>query len=46
LAAERVNGSLRAPANGGVFAVGQGTFPTSTFNARNYFTDVVFSQSQ
>ncbi len=42
-ATERLNGSLRAPANGGVFAVGQGNFPTSTFNNRNYYTDVVFS---
>lgn len=51
LAAERVNGSLRAPASGsvggnGVYALGQGTVPTLSYQDRNYFTDVVFSHDQ
>ena len=45
------NGSLTAPASGtsggdGVYAYGSSaTFPTSSFNASNYWVDVVFNQS-
>jgi hypothetical protein len=43
----RVNGPLTAPAsNNGVYTYGNGNlFPTSTFNATNYWVDVVFSTS-
>jgi hypothetical protein len=38
------NGELTAAANGGVFAYGTGAiFPTNSFNASNYFVDVVFN---
>ena len=43
--ADHVNGPLTAPAAGGngVFAYGTaGTFPAGTFNATNYWVDVVF----
>ncbi len=41
------NGELTAPAGGnGVYAYGAaGSFPTSTFNASNYWVDVVFNGS-
>lgn len=41
----RVSGPLTAPAgNNGVYAYGTGNlFPTSTFNASNYWVDVVFA---
>ena len=41
------NGPLTAPAsNNGVYTYGNGNlFPTSTFNATNYWVDVVFSPS-
>jgi hypothetical protein len=40
------NGPLTALAAGGVYAYGSGSvFPTNTFNAANYWVDVVFSQS-
>ncbi|MCK1607107.1 DUF4082 domain-containing protein [Bradyrhizobium sp. 166] len=41
------NGPLTAPAsNNGVYTYGTGNlFPTSTFNATNYWVDVVFSNS-
>ncbi len=40
------NGPLSAPAGGnGVFAYGSGTlFPTSSFNATNYWVDVLYEQ--
>lgn len=39
-------GELTAPANAGVFAYGAGSiFPTSSFNASNYWVDVVFNGS-
>ncbi len=46
-AAEYVNAPLRAPASGavngnGVYLYGAGGFPTQTFNAANYWVDVVF----
>lgn len=49
LATARVNGALTAlpstaAGGNGVFATAQGTFPTSSYQSRNYFTDVVFSQ--
>ena len=41
-----VNGPLTAPANGGVYAYGaSSTFPSNTFNAANYWVDVVFTTS-
>ncbi|MFD2648018.1 DUF4082 domain-containing protein [Devosia albogilva] len=41
------NGSLTAPASGssggnGVFAYGPTSFPSGTFNATNYWVDVIF----
>jgi Domain of unknown function (DUF4082)/Cadherin-like domain/Bacterial Ig domain len=48
-ATAHVNGSLTAPSSSssggnGVYAYGSGSsFPTSTFNATNYWVDVVFS---
>jgi Domain of unknown function (DUF4082)/Bacterial Ig-like domain/Fibronectin type III domain/Bacterial Ig domain len=40
------NGPLTALANGGVYAYGSGNvFPSNTFNASNYWVDVVYSQS-
>jgi hypothetical protein len=40
------NGPLTALAGGGVYAYGSSNaFPTSSFNASNYWVDVVFSQS-
>jgi VCBS repeat-containing protein len=46
-ATAHTNGPLTAPASGnGVFTYGSGnSFPTSTFNATNYWVDVVFSSS-
>lgn len=39
-------GELTALANGGVFAYGTGSvFPTNSFNANNYWVDVVFNGS-
>ncbi|WP_422925487.1 DUF4082 domain-containing protein [Singulisphaera sp. PoT] len=38
------NSTLHAPANAGVYKYGSsGGFPTSTYNASNYWVDVVFS---
>jgi hypothetical protein len=38
------NGPVTALANGGVYAYGSGNvFPTNTFNASNYWVDVVYS---
>ena len=38
------NGPLTALAAGGVYAYGPpGTFPSNTFNATNYWVDVVYS---
>jgi len=38
------NGPLTAPVNAGVYGYGSGsTFPTNTFNAENYWVDVVFN---
>ena len=46
LASAVTNGPLTALAAGGVYAYGAaGTFPTSTYNASNYWVDVVYSQS-
>jgi N,N-dimethylformamidase beta subunit-like protein/uncharacterized protein DUF4082/Big-like domain-containing protein/fibronectin type III domain protein len=40
------NGPLTALASGGVYAYGSGNaFPNSTFNASNYWVDVVYSQT-
>ena len=40
------NGPLTAQAAGGVFAYGSAsTFPTDSYNASNYWVDVVYSQS-
>jgi hypothetical protein len=40
------NGPLTALANGGVYAYASGNaFPSNTFNASNYWVDVVFSQT-
>src|SRR5262249_3537053 len=40
------NGPLTALASGGVFAYGSGSiFPSQTFNASNYWVDVVYSQT-
>ena len=44
LASAVTNGPLTALASGGVYAYGSGNvFPTSTFNAANYWIDVVYS---
>jgi hypothetical protein len=46
LASAVTNGPLTALASGGVYAYGSGNvFPSSTFNASNYWVDVVYSQS-
>jgi hypothetical protein len=38
------NGPLTALANGGVYAYGSANaFPSSTYNAHNYWVDVVYS---
>ena len=37
------NGPLRVPANGGVYLYGAGGFPKKTFQANNYWVDVLFS---
>lgn len=44
---DRVSGLLTAPAGGnGVFAYGNGNlFPTSSYNATNYWVDVVFNSA-
>jgi hypothetical protein len=40
------NGPLTALASGGVYAYGSGnSFPSSSFNASNYWVDVVYSQT-
>ena len=44
LAQPVANGPLTALASGGVYAYGSGNdFPTGTFNATNYWVDVVYS---
>jgi hypothetical protein len=44
LASPVTNGPLTALASGGVYAYGSpGTFPSNTFNASNYWVDVVYS---
>ena len=44
LASAVTNGPLTALAGGGVYADGSAnTFPTSTYNASNYWVDVVYS---
>ncbi len=46
LASAVTNGPLTALAGGGVYAYGSAnTFPTNTWNASNYWVDVVYSQS-
>src|SRR5262249_55144337 len=46
LASAVTNGPLTALASGGVYAYGGGNiFPTGTFNASNYWVDVVYSQT-
>jgi hypothetical protein len=46
-ATAHTNGELTALANGGVYAYGTGPiFPTNSFNASNYWVDVVFNGSQ
>ena len=46
LASAVTNGPLTAQAAGGVFAYGSAsTFPTDSYNASNYWVDVVYSQS-
>jgi Domain of unknown function (DUF4082)/Bacterial Ig-like domain/Fibronectin type III domain/Bacterial Ig domain len=46
LASAVSNGPLTALASGGVYAYGSGNaFPSNTFNASNYWVDVVYSQS-
>ena len=41
------NGSLTAPANTGVYAYSSSVvFPSNTFNAENYWVDVLFSAAQ
>ena len=37
------NGPLQAAANGGVYAYGEGSFPTANYQASNYWVDVVFT---
>jgi hypothetical protein len=45
LAVVRNNGALSTDSGpNGLFAVAQGTFPTQSYQARNYFTDVVFAE--
>ena len=43
LASPVTNGPLTAQASGGVYAYGPDAFPTNTFNAANYWVDVVYS---
>ena len=44
LASAVTNGPLTALASGGVYAYGSGNaFPSSSFNATNYWVDVVYS---
>jgi hypothetical protein len=44
LASAVANGPLTALANGGVYAYGSAeTFPSSTYNASNYWIDIVYS---
>jgi hypothetical protein len=44
LASAVTNGPLTALAGGGVYAYGSGNaFPSNTFNASNYWVDVVYS---
>jgi hypothetical protein len=46
LASAVTNGPVTALASGGVYAYGSGnTFPSNTFNASNYWVDVVYTQS-
>jgi hypothetical protein len=46
LASAVTNGPLTALANGGVYAYGSAeTFPSSAYNASNYWVDVVYSKS-
>jgi hypothetical protein len=46
LASAVTNGPLTALAGGGVYAYGSGNaFPSSSFNASNYWVDVVYSQT-
>jgi hypothetical protein len=46
LASAVTNGPLTALAGGGVYAYGSAsTFPTNTWNASNYWVDVVYSTS-
>jgi hypothetical protein len=46
LASAVANGPLTALAGGGVYAYGSGNvFPSSSFNASNYWVDVVYTQS-
>ena len=46
LASAVTNGPLTALASGGVYAYGSGNaFPSSTYNASNYWVDVVYSQT-
>ena len=46
LASAVTNGPLTALASGGVYAYGSGNaFPSSTFQASNYWVDVVYSQT-
>ena len=46
LASAVTNGPLTALASGGVYAYGSGNaFPSNSFNASNYWVDVVYSQS-
>ena len=46
LASAVTNGPLTALASGGVYAYGSGNaFPSNTFNASNYWVDVVYTQS-
>ncbi|MCU1424756.1 MAG: hypothetical protein JWM51_1047 [Microbacteriaceae bacterium] len=39
----RTSGPLTVPADGGVYAYGDGAFPTETYKQSNYYVDVVFS---
>jgi hypothetical protein len=44
LASPVTNGPLTALASGGVYAYGpSNTFPSNTYNASNYWVDVVYS---
>jgi hypothetical protein len=43
LASQYNNGTLHVPANGGVYSYGASAFPTKTFQASNYWIDVVFA---